>query len=613
MLVAFAVALVWTAFIARPHVEGFSSLLDRFEEVCLDLRYALAPTKHVPPDVVLVALDDETLRRAGAFPLPRPALTSLVEAIARQKPRAIALDMLFLDPGRSDIDAAFSRTLQSQPTVIAAAGLFNDGPTAGAISPLNDASALPKPTRILWPIDPMAQAAEVGLVNLATGYGGTPRHMPLLFRGDTGVVPSFVLLAVALASGKTPRFDGDGVAFGDRRVALDLGQTMALRFYGPRGAVPTVSAAAIGGPNAPDLAGRIVVVGSTAVGGGDTFPTSFSSVVPGAEILATAIDNLLAGDALVRSRLTRWLDAGVAGVLAVAAVVLLTLRRVLLGLALVALLGVVWVALTVAAFSHGYWLSTALPIAAMVPVAALYGSARLLQERGSALRLAEVERGLRPFQPRPMSDLLSRDPLFLVKPEVQDAAVLFVDLAGYTTLSESHDPVRMRDLLKSFHARVDEVVDRRGGFVVTFMGDGAMALFGFPEPGPEDALRALSAVSELETSLLDWGHPNSTGMDSHIDARLSAHYGPVVVSRLGGASHEQITATGDTVNVASRLLEVAKANKVSTVVSERIFQAAEHGAPTAHFPRSIEVAIRGRDHPVIVRLSERKRLPTRLS
>ena len=80
------------------------------------------------------------------------------------------------------------------------------------------------------------------------------------------------------------------------------------------------------------------------------------------------------------------------------------MRRSLVGLALALLLAVAWALVTLLAFEHGLWLSTAVPIAAMLPVAALYGAGRLWQERRTALRLAAVERGLRPFQSRPLSD-----------------------------------------------------------------------------------------------------------------------------------------------------------------------------------------------------------------
>ncbi|MFC7400189.1 CHASE2 domain-containing protein [Chelatococcus sp. GCM10030263] len=604
-LAAILLALVWSAYVAHWQVAGRASALDRLEAVALDLRAVFAPRRPPPADLVIIAIDDETVRQAGRYPLPRDVMATLVAAISAQKPRALALDILFADPGPRDQDAALARALQETPAVIAAAGLFGEGRdmrTEGAVS------RVPQPRQLLWPVEPMATAADVGLVNVATDYGGIPRHAPLLFRGSSGLIPSFVLLGAALATGAEPQLTGEALRLGARSIPLDLGQHLALRYYGPRGTIPTISAARLlaapaAGQAAPDLAGKTIVIGATAVGSGDSFPTPFSAVVPGVEVLATAIGNLVAGDALTRTAISRWLDAGAAGILALAAIGLISMRRVATGLLLVGLLAVAWVGLSFVGYILGYWVSTTVPLAAMLPVAAVYGAARLWLERRKVRHLTGVEERLLPLQPRPIAISLSEDPNFLAAPVAQDAAILFVDLAGYTGLSEALGAERTRELLKGFQKLVDAVVNAHGGFVVTFMGDGAMGLFGFPDP-EDGALRALRALDELDRRLRDdWAGESLMEHAPRPRARLSAHYGPVVVSRLGGESHQQVTATGDTVNVASRLLEVAKAQGATVVVSESILHAAGEGALLARYSPPMEVPIRGRTAPVAVRIA----------
>ena len=102
--------------------------------------------------------------------------------------------------------------------------------------------------------------------------------------------------------------------------------------------------------------------------------------------------------------------------------------------------------------------------------------------------------------------------------------MLFVDLAGYTALSEAYDSVWMRNLLKSFHSLIDEVVHTHGGFVATFMGDGAMILFGFPEQRLDSATRALAALGELQTRLRHWG--SAQGLPLAVDVRITAPFWP---------------------------------------------------------------------------------------
>ncbi|CAH1658439.1 Adenylate cyclase [Hyphomicrobiales bacterium] len=597
---AIVLALGWTAYVVHWHVAGRASVFDRIEAVTLDLRALMAPGKAPPPEVIVVAIDDETVRQMGAYPLPRERLASLIDAIAHRNPKALAIDLLFVESSTPAQDQALASALGQLPAVIAAAGLF-DGreskqPVAGDVTAL-----VPRPRSMMWPVAPLATAAEVGLVNVVTDVGGMPRHVPLIYRGPDGVVPSFVLLAAALATGVTPRLDGDSLELGEQSIALDLGQHLALRFYGPRGTIPTISAMKFMSPSPPDVSGRTVIIGTTATGSGDTFPTPFSPVVPGVEILATAIGNLLAGDGLLRSRETRWFDAAMAAVLALATVILIGMRRPVAGLGLCALLAAAWVALSLAAFAHGYWLSTTLPLVAMLPVAMAYGALRLWQERRTVRYLAGVEERLMPFQPRPIAARLTEDPAFLAEPVSQDAAVIFVDLAGYTGLSEALGAARTREILKSFHMLVDEVVDSHGGFVATFMGDGAMILFGFPERRADDAARALRALEDLGEKLDAWALPTTNDARERPHARLTAHFGPVIVSRLGGQSHQQVTATGDTVNVASRLQEVAKSLGVTTVVTDDIVRAANRTTPLDSFQTVIEVPIRGRNQPIAVR------------
>src|SRR5207249_10578644 len=85
---------------------------------------------------------------------------------------------------------------------------------------------------------------------------------------------------------------------------------------------------------------------------------------------------------------------------------------------------------------------------------------------------------LEQFQTPGLQQWLTRDPDFLLAPVRQNAAVVFVDLSGFTSLSETLDPDATRGLLKEFHALVDKEVTRCGGMITSFLGDGAMILFG---------------------------------------------------------------------------------------------------------------------------------------
>lgn len=139
------------------------------------------------------------------------------------------------------------------------------------------------------------------------------------------------------------------------------------------------------------------------------------------------------------------------------------------------------------------------------------------------------------------------------------------------------------------------------------MGDGAMILFGLPAPQPGDAAHALAAVERLHRDLSAWlGNLPPVALGK-LSPRVGGHFRPVILSRLGAADHQHIAATGDTVNVASRLLEVSKQHNAPVAVSEDLFRAAGlPGTAAQHgLGEAMEIDIRGRAHPISVRLGGR--------
>jgi adenylate cyclase len=388
---------------------------------------------------------------------------------------------------------------------------------------------------------------------------------------------------------------------------MDLGYHLPIRYYGPRGSIRQVSAVRVlrGDLAADDVRGQIVLVGAAAVALGDTFATPFDDVVPGVEIFATAISNLLAGDGLVRTNFIRKIDATAAILLATLSVLFLAMRRITIGIGLAGLVFVLWIASTVVAFLSGYWLSIAVPLAAALPVAMGYGLVRLGYDRYLSGRLTAEKATLTKFQSPRLVEHILKNPRFLEQPVRRDVAVVFLDLSRFTEVTEILGPEWTRDLLADFHALVERDVDEHGGFVAAFMGDGAMIIFGVPEPSPDDASRALLAIMQLQKSLTAWIGALPPVARDRLSARIGGHVGPVVMSRLGPAHHQHVTATGDTVNVTSRLLEVAKQQRASVIISEDLYVAAKSSGSSCGpnmAESAIDVSIRGRAQGLRIRV-----------
>jgi len=553
----------------------------------------------MPPDfVTIVAIDDAVVKQGGSYPLARIDLARIIDAIARLEPKVIAVDLLLVDRGTNDGDEALERALTGRTSVIAAAAVFaqvtqsiaeKDGPLSG----------LPKAERFLLPLQRFADHAEIGIVNVTTNRSGTPSSIPMLFRTHDRIEMSFALRVAALALGEQPIIEPDRLVFGERSVATDIDHALPVTFYGPRRTLRTISAASVlaGEVAADAIHDRIVVVGATVTGGGDFFPTPFDPVMPGVEVNSTAITHLLAGDGILRHHPVRLADSIIAVVLPMILVGLLAWRQSAVGLIATLVVVLTCAAANVFAFSQGIWLSAALPIAAAAPPAILFAAVQLSSGRRRAQYFATRSKLLGQFQAPDIQEWLIRDPGFLKEPIRQNAAVIFIDLSGFTSLSERLGPGPIRDLLKDFHALVDKEVVNSGGMIPSFLGDGAMILFGLPQATPEDARRAAQCATRLCASAERWLASLPESIRSRLGFKVGAHFGPIVASRLGGGSYQHITATGDTVNVANRLMEVAAGRGVELAVSDELLRAA--GRNSALFDVGaltgpIETRVRGR-------------------
>jgi class 3 adenylate cyclase len=148
--------------------------------------------------------------------------------------------------------------------------------------------------------------------------------------------------------------------------------------------------------------------------------------------------------------------------------------------------------------------------------------------------------------------------------ERRQVTVMFSDLVGSTALSARLDPEDLREVISAYQKCVAETVQRFGGFVAKFMGDGVLIYFGYPQAHEDDAERAVRAGLELVTAV--------TALKTHaaLQTRVGTATGLVVVGDLigSGASQEQ-AIVGETPNLAARLQGIAEPNSVVIAESTR--------------------------------------------
>lgn len=158
------------------------------------------------------------------------------------------------------------------------------------------------------------------------------------------------------------------------------------------------------------------------------------------------------------------------------------------------------------------------------------------------------------------------DPEALIAaPKTVDATVLVSDLRGFTALSERLAPTEVLELLSEVHGALAEVVQRHGGIVDKFMGDGMLAVFGAPEPMRDHAARAVAAAHDLRGALaaVNARHPDRVPLKIGV----GLHSGSLIAGVLGSGDRLEFTIIGDTVNTASRLEALTKEHGVEVLIS----------------------------------------------
>ncbi|MDO8615818.1 MAG: adenylate/guanylate cyclase domain-containing protein [Dehalococcoidia bacterium] len=166
------------------------------------------------------------------------------------------------------------------------------------------------------------------------------------------------------------------------------------------------------------------------------------------------------------------------------------------------------------------------------------------------------------YTPKHLADKILRDRASL-EGERRTVTVLFADAAGFTPLSERLDEEDVYDLMQGCLARMMDAVHHYEGTVVQFTGDGVMALFGAPIAHEDTARRAVAAGLEMQRALEEYArdvHERDRGIECRF--RVGLNTGPVVVGKISDDLDMEYTALGDTVNLASRMQELAEPGTV---------------------------------------------------
>jgi class 3 adenylate cyclase len=199
-----------------------------------------------------------------------------------------------------------------------------------------------------------------------------------------------------------------------------------------------------------------------------------------------------------------------------------------------------------------------------------------LQNMSANQRLIAVQRQranlARFFAPQVVDELAEQDaPLSITRQH--SAAILFVDMIGFTAFCARLSPDEAIAFLRDLHLLLSESVFSNQGIVDKLLGDGLLAVFGPPLPGPADATNAVRCGIDILHSIATWNGQRHQSSDQVIKVAIGVHYGPVVQGNIGGANRVELTVVGDTVNVASRVEAYTRATDFDMLVTTAVLHA----------------------------------------
>jgi adenylate cyclase len=543
-------------------------LLRPSELQTIDARFTIRGKQAAPSNVVLVAIDEHTLTELrdrhlrSEFPFPRTYDAKVIDNLRRAGAKVIAMDIEFTHPSESEEEdlALFEAVGRAHgKTVLATVEVEPGGRTEVLGGHLQEVGA------------------RAGDVRLPEDSDGAIRHFEFAYHG----LHSFAVVAAEIATGRAIAAS----SFRSGKLPID--------FAGPSGtvrAIPFYNVLTDEFP-ASAVSGKIVIVGATARILQDIHPTATSSGMPGPEIWANATETLLRGVPLTEA--PGWLN--VVLILLLGLIVPLGSLRVHRWRSLLdaLALAVVFSIAVQVVFDRGLIVAfiypmLALALGALGTLAVLFMSETIERER--------VRDVFSRFVPTGVVDevLTSADANFRLGGVERDCTVMFSDLRGFTSFSETQPAAQVIEVINRYLNEMTEAILAAGGTLIAYLGDGLLAVFGVPLTQEDHADRAVIAAREMIGPRLD--HFNAWvaehGFERHFEIGVGLHSGPVMAGNVGSEQRLEYTVIGDTANTASRLEGMTKGSGSMLYISAATRDRMRGSTDELSFVG--EVSIRGR-------------------
>ncbi len=615
------VAMVIVAFLVNwSHPE----LLEYLELKADDLRISIIPPPPPTGQVVVAAIDDKSIAELGQWPWPRATMAQLVSALEAYRVKVIGFDVIFSEIDERDVerdviaarlraihmsdaavretigpgnDEALAEALRAQRSTVLgyafgshqffgqSGARFAGGNRKDMLTPppmaFNLARVEPGAgSNLLYsdvylpPIELLNRsAAATGFTDIEADADGVLRTELTAIKFHDRYCLSFflaVLDAYRDGANRSITIDSGGierVAIGDQEIPVDEMGRMLIRFRGDAQAMPAYSISDIIGRRiAPDkLAGRIVLIGMTAHALGDRGVTPAGGEFPRVMIHGNALDNVLRGDFLHRTKLTVAIEELVAVALGIA-IAWATAAVTALGSAAFAVLLATgyFVYAQHRLASDGLLLGIVFPLFTAGLTYVVLASYRYATEGLEKRRLRHAFEHY--LHPSVIAAIVQNPKALKTGGERKVVSILFADIVNYTGLSERTDPEALVALLNDYMTKMTDLILQSDGVVDKIRGDGIMAFWGAPIDVANHARAAIDAAIGMLAELNALKERDQRFAD--VDIGIGIATGEAIVGNFGGAQRFDYSVIGDTVNLASRLEGLTRQFKVHLLVSK---------------------------------------------
>ncbi|MDH6233112.1 adenylate cyclase [Mesorhizobium soli] len=628
VLVLFLCLGLWRAFPASTDILT-NPLFDAYQRI--------QPRPTTEPPVAVVDIDEKSIAELGQWPWSRDVIAQMVDRLTQSGVAAIGFDIVFSEPDRLSLGKAVDELRKRGASIglsADAAQLDSDQVLAGSLSHANAAvglaltderdetppeakagfafgggdprAYLPQFAGAVRNLDIFHKAAPgAGFFSFATSRDHVIRTMPLAAIAADRLYPALSVEALRLAQGASGFVirsnDASSEGGGGRpgmsamrvgELTVPTGSDGRFRvYYSGLSKMPVISAADLirGRADLTELEGLIVLVGTSAVGLRDIVATPISAAMPGVNVHAEIIDQIVAGVFLQEPD---WAQGATLLVTFVAGVILILVashRSALASTLVFTVLASLSLAASWFAFSRAQYLID--PVGAVVTLLAVF---LVLIPLRLALENREkqfVKKAFGRYLAPALVERLAEEPKALeLGGETRHLTVLFSDIRGFTTLSEGMDPQALTSLINDVLTPLTDVLLTREATIDKYIGDAIMAFWNAPldiEHHEEKACRAAldmaRAVERLNERRL-----------VPIRIGIGINSGEACVGNLGSAQRFSYSALGDSVNLASRIESLTKLYGVTIAVSEFTRQAVKGLA----FLEADFVRVKGRSTPV---------------